>query len=244
MLAALLGASGVVASDARAAVEAFLARLGDAQLTTLVVEESFTLYDPTGRFAQATGERRVSTKLPRRQRVEQTIDGRREVQLFVDDALWIRRYDGKVFEAPRPAPGRDITHLLVPVRRSAADMLAEWRALGIRDGVSHVIRHNGREVTVIGAQAGDRESPAVWLDPEYGVIRVITREKLPPPVGQALLDNTLSEHRPLIGGFYYPYRQEWFANGKLLYLIVTRSIVANPQLADALFDPEALRRER
>jgi len=97
---------------------------------------------------------------------------------------------------------------------------------------------------VIGAVAGDRESSAVWLDPEYGVVRVITKEKLPPPYGETLLDLTLSEHRPLVAGFYYPYREEWFAAGKLLLLIVTRSVVANPPLDDALFDPEALRRER
>lgn len=245
MLGALLWASsGAVASDARAAVEAFLARFAEAQLTSLAIEQTFTLYDPTGRSAQSTGEQRVSMKLPRRQRIEQTIEGRREVRLVVDDAVWIRRRDGKVHEAPRAAPGRDASHLLVPARRSAADLLAEWRALGIRDGITHVTRHNGRDVTVIGAAAGDRQSAAVWLDPEYGVVRVITREKLPAPYGESLMDLTLSEHRPLVGGYYYPYREEWFVNGKLLILIVTRSIVANPSLADALFDPGALGRER
>jgi hypothetical protein len=242
MLGALLGASGAVASDARAAVDAFLARLGETQLTTLVVDETFTLYDPSGRFPQATVERRVLTKLPQRQRVEQTIEGRREVQLLVGGAVWIRRRDGKVFEAPRPPDGRDISHLLVPVKRSATDLLAEWRARGVRDGIAHVTRHNGREVTVIGAAPGDRESPAVWLDPELGVVRFIARERL--PQGESLLDFTLSEHRPLIGNFAYPYRQEMFVNGRLLMLVVIRSIVANPPLADELFDPDALRRGR
>ncbi|MGH7356846.1 MAG: hypothetical protein ACRELS_19990 [Candidatus Rokuibacteriota bacterium] len=244
VLGALLWASGAVASDARAAVEAFLSRFSEAKLTSLVIEQTFTLYDPTGRSAQSSGAQRVSLKLPRRQRIEQTIEGQREVRLVVEDAVWIRRRDGKVHEAPRPATGRDTSHLLVPARRSAADMLAEWRALGIRDGITHVTRHNGREVTVIGAAAGDRESSAVWLDREYGVVRVITREKLPAPYGETLLDLTLSEHRPLVSGYYYPHREEWFASGKLLILIVTRSIVANPPLADALFDPVALGRER
>lgn len=245
LLGALLWASGAVASDARAAVEAFLARFSDAKLTSLAIEQTFTLYDPTGRYAQSTGEQRVSLKLPRRQRIEQTMGGRREVRLVVDDAVWIRRRDGKVHEAPRAAlPGRDASHLLVPALRSAADLLSEWRTLGIRDGITHMTRHNGREVMVIGAAAGDRESAAVWLDPEYGVVRVVTREKLPAPYGATLIDLTLSEHRPLVGGYYYPFREEWFANGKLLILIVTRSIVANPPLADALFDPAALGRER
>ena len=244
MLGALIWTSGAVASDARAAVEAFLSRFSEARLASLVIDQTFTLYDPTGRYAQSTGEQRMSFKLPRRQRVEQTIEGRRDVRLVVDDHVWVRQPDGKVYEAPRAAPTRDTSHLLVPARRSATDLLAEWRALGIRDGLAHVTRYNGRAVTVIGAAAGDRESSAVWLDPEYGVVRVITKEKLPPPYGETLLDLTLSEHRPLVGGFYYPYREEWFAAGKLLLLIVTRSVVANPPLDDAIFDPEALRRER
>jgi hypothetical protein len=128
----------------------------------------------------------------------------------------------------------------MPFKRTAADLLTEWRTLGIRDDVSHETRiAPGRTVTVIGARPGDRATPAVWIDPEYGVVRFIRREHL--PRGEGLVDLAFSEHRPLAGRFFFPYRQEAFVDGKLLVLIVVRSATVNTGLADALFDPDALR---
>jgi hypothetical protein len=147
--------------------------------------------------------------------------------------------DGKVREVPAER-GRDRTHLLVPFRRSAADVLAEWRSVGVRDDVSHVTRLGGREVTVIGAKLGERNTPAVWLDSERGVVRMVVREKL--PRGEGIVDLTYSEHQPLAGGLQFPYRQEVFVDGKLALLIVVRSLTVNTGLSDALFDPDTLRR--
>ena len=236
-----VGVPAGVTQDARAAVEAFVARLSDVNVTDLVIVQNLTLYHPDGRQPQSTGEQRVLMKLPQRQRVEQTIEGRREVRLAVGDRVWIRQADGKTYEAPAAERGSDRTHLLVPFRRSAADLLAEWRALGVRDDVSHVARIASRTVTVIGAKPGDRDAPAVWVDGEYGVVRFVTRERL--PQGPGLVDLAFSEHRPLPGGFYFPYRQEAFVEGKLIVLITVRAVQVNAGLADALFDPEALRRE-
>ncbi|MBI4637507.1 MAG: hypothetical protein HY727_14260 [Candidatus Rokubacteria bacterium] len=241
LAAAMLGAAAPTsAGDARAAVEAWIARLGGAAISDLVIEQTFTLYHPDGLHPQSTGEQRILMKLPRRQRVEQTLEGRREVRLTVGDRVWVRQHDGRIYEAP-PLE-RDRTYLLVPFRRSATDLLSEWRALGVRDGVSHVVRVGGRPVTVIGAGPGDRESPAVWLDEEYGVVRVVTRERL--PKGPALVDLSFSEHRRLLDGFFFPYRQEAFVDGKMVVLVIVRSLRANTSIADELFDPEALRQGR
>ena len=81
--------------------------------------------------------------------------------------------------------------------------------------------------------------PAVWLDPDYGVVRIVTRERL--PNGSRLVDLTLSEHRPLVGKLYFPYRQEVFVDAKLLVLFTVRSVAINTNPADALFDPASLR---
>ena len=178
-------------------------------------------------------------KLPQRQRVEQTVEGQREIQLTVGDRVWVRRADGKVSQVPALEPARALSHVLAPVKRRAADLLAEWRSRGVRDEVSHVARVGGRQVTVIGAHPGDRDVPAVWLDPDYGVVRVVTRERL--PNGARLLDLTLSEHRPLVGKLYFPYRQEVFVDGKLLVLFTVRSVAVNTNPADALFDPANLK---
>jgi hypothetical protein len=130
----------------------------------------------------------------------------------------------------------------MPFRRTADDILAEWRGLGVRDDVSHATRIGSRTVTVIGARPGERDAPSVWLDPELGVVRVVRREKL--PRGEGIVDLTFSEHRPLAGAIAFPHRQEAFVNGKLLLLVVVRSVTVNTNLADALFDPESLRRAR
>src|SRR5207237_1005554 len=96
---------------------------------------------------------------------------------------------------------RDTARLLLPVTRSVADVLGEWRALGVRDDVAHDSRMMRHDVTIVGAFAGDRESPSIWLDDRYGVVRLVTREKL--PTGPALVDLTFSEHRPLTGDLFF-----------------------------------------
>lgn len=236
-----LAADAADGSGARRAVEAFVARLGGAGITDLTIRQTLTIYDPGGRQPASTVEQVLSVKLPRRQRLEQVVEGQREVRLIVDERAWVRRADGRTYEVPRD-PARERTHLLTPLTRTALDLLAEWKALGVRDDVSHETRVRGRPVTVIGVGPNDHEHPAVWLDGEYGVIRVVTRERL--PQGEALVDLALSEHRPLQGGFYFPYRQELFADSKLLFLVTVRSVAVNTNPPDALFDPEALGRER
>jgi hypothetical protein len=240
-LLALPLTAAAASTEARVAVDAFLARLGDTNVADLVIDQTLTLFDPGGRHPQSSGQQRVYVKLPRRQRVEQTIDGQTEVRLTVGDRVWVRAAGGRTFEAP-PVGTRDATQLLVPLRRSGADLLAEWKVLGVRDDVSYITRAGDRSVTVIGARPGERTVPQVWLDPDRGVVRFVTREKLPD--GEGVVDLTLSEHRPLVGGFALPHRQEAFVGGKLVVRVLVRSAAVNTGLADALFDPDALRRGR
>jgi len=242
LLALALAPLAAAASDATAAVEAFVARLAGAQVSDVAIEQSFTLYHPDGRHPQGSGEQRVWLKIPRRQRVEQVMEGRREVRLAVEDRVWVRDGDGRVSEAAPAERDRDRTHLLMPFQRTAGDVLAEWRALGVRDDVSYVTRAGGRSVTVIGARPGERDAPSVWLDGEYGVVRVIRRERLASREG--LVDLAFGEHRPLANGFYFPHRQEAFVDGKLVVLVVVRSVAVNTGLTEDLFDPDALRRGR
>lgn len=242
LLFAVTLVGGAVAADSRAAVDSFLKTLGQVSVNSLVIDQTLTLYDPTGRQAKSIGEQRIYLKLPRRQRVEQIVDGQREVRLTVGDRAWVRRADGRMHALPPPDHRRDRTHLLVPLRRSGADLLAEWTALGVRGEVSYDTSVAGRPVTVIGATPGQRAVPQVWLDGERGVIRFVARDRL--PKGEGLVDLTFSEHRRLAGGFAFPYRQEAFVDGKLVLLVIVRSAVVNTNPDDALFDPEALKRGR
>lgn len=241
-LAVLLVVPAVaLASDATRAVEAFVARLAGVSVSEVAIEQSFTLYHPDGRHPQSTGEQRVWFKVPRRQRVEEVVEGRRKVRVVVGERAWERAPDGRVYETPVERD-RERTYLIMPLKRTAADLLAEWRALGVRDDVSHVTRVNGRAVTVIGAAPGERNVPSVWLDAEHGVVRFVRRER----VGKddLLVDLAFSEHRPVISGFAFPYRQEAFVDGKLLLLVVVRSVTLNGGVPDELFDADALRRGR
>jgi outer membrane lipoprotein-sorting protein len=234
-----VGAREAPGQDARSAVEAFVTRVSDIQIRDLVIDQSLALYHPGGQGRVSGGEQRMLFKLPQRQRVERTVEGQREVQLTVGDRVWVRRADGKVSQVQALEPARALSQVLAPVKRRAADLLAEWRARGVRDDVSHVASMAGRPVTVIGAHPGDRDVPAVWLDPDYGVVRIVTRERL--PNGVRLLDLTLSEHRPLVGKLYFPYRQEVFVDGKLLVLFTVRSVAIDTNPADSLFDPARLK---
>jgi hypothetical protein len=241
LLLAFLG-GGVpvaVAQDGQAAVGAFVARLSDVRVDDLVIDQNLALYHPDGQRPYLAGEQRMFFKVPQRQRIEQTVDGQREVQIMVGNRIWTRRADGRVSEVPAVEPLRSLTNALVPVSRRASDLLAGWRARGVRDDVSHVARLGTRTVTVIGARPGDRDVPAVWLDPDYGVVRIVTRERL--PNGVKLVDLTLSEHRPLVGPLLFPYRQEVFVDGKLLMLFTVRSVAINTNPADALFEPATLK---
>jgi outer membrane lipoprotein-sorting protein len=237
LLAVLVFAPWARAQDARATVEQFVARLSEISVTDMVVTQILTLYDPKDSRQQVIGQQRLLIKLPARQRVETDMAGEREVRLLHGHRLVVER-GGKVFEAPPLERAHQRAHTLVPFRRTAADLLVEWRSLGVLTEVARTVRAGARTVTVIGAREGDRTSPAVWLDPEYGVIRFITREE--GPVGVKLLDLAFSEHRKVSAGFFYPFRQEIFLDGKLLSVTSVRNVEVNTGLPDALFDPDAL----
>ena len=228
-----------VGSDARRAVEDFVGRFGEVEIADLIITQTLTLYHPDGRHPQSTGEQRLFVKLPHRQRLEQTIDGLKEVRLAVGDRTWVWR-EGKVTEAT--SVERQRSQLITPFKRGVDDLLAEWKARGVRTDVSHVTRYRRRTVTVIGAASDDRQVPAVWLDPEYGVVRVVTREKVGPREG--VVDLTLSEHRPLQDGVFFPFREEIFADSRLLLVITVKSVEVNRGLPEELFDPDVLRRLR
>jgi len=228
-----------VGSDARRAVEDFVGRFGEVEITDLVITQTLTLYHPDGRHPQSTGEQRLFVKLPHRQRLEQTIDGQKEVRLAVGDRTWVWR-EGKVTEAT--SLERQRPQFVTPFKRGVDDLLADWKARGVRTDVSHVTRYRRRTVTVIGAAPDDRQVPAVWLDPEYGVVRLVTREKVGPREG--IVDLTLSEHRPLRDGVFFPFREELFADSRLLFAISVKSVDVNRGLPEELFDLDALRRLR
>lgn len=246
--AGLIVAAAVAApadpGGAQAAVDAFVTRIAGVEIRDLLVEQTLTLYHPDGVHAASKGEQRLMIKPPARQRIEVAIEGQREVRLVVGHRTWLRR-NGKTYELPpTAATEHNPTHLMVPLKRTAADLLAAWRALGVREDVTDTVRVGTRTVTLIGARAGDRQSPAVWLDAELGVVRFVSRESLTPQQGAVVVDRAFSDHRPLTGGFRFPHRQEMFVDGRLAVLVTVSAAIANANLNDRLFDPEALRHER
>jgi hypothetical protein len=240
LIAWLLAGSEGIAADTKSVVEAYVARLAGTAIEDLSVVQAFTLYHPGGRQPAVTGSQRLFLKPPQSQRLEHDIEGQREIRLTVGDRVWIRQPDGRTHEAPPSDGRRDRVHLLSVFQRSAADLLREWQSAGVSVEVSDEVTAGGRAVTIVGARAGERDRPAVWIDPEYGVVRFIARERLARK--SALVDIVFSDHRQLVDRFFFPYRQEVFADGKLLVLVAVRSVAVNTRLSPDLFDPEALKR--
>jgi hypothetical protein len=224
------------AAEPRAVLERYLSRVAGAALRDLTLEQDLTVFNPEGRTAFATGTQRVVVQFPDRQRVEQTVEGRTEVRLTVKGRSWRRAPDGTV--TALPAAGGHALALAIPLHRTADEILAEWRTFGVRDDRSHEARMGGRRVTAIGAQAGERDKPAAWVDPEYGVMRFVARETV--QSGSVLTDVVFSDYRPLVGALFFPHRQETFRSGKLLVRAITRSVAANTSPAASLFDPAQL----
>ena len=85
-----------------------MARLAGTTVEDLV-SQTFTLYHPDGRHPAVAGSQRLFLKLPRAQRLEQTVDDQREDPADVGDRVWVRRPDGRTFQAPPADARRDST---------------------------------------------------------------------------------------------------------------------------------------
>ena len=153
------------AADAKSVVEAYVARLAGTTIEDLSVVQAFTLYHPDGRQPAVTGSQRLFLKPPRSQRLEQDIEGKREIRLTVGDRVWIRPPDGRTYEAPPSEGRRDRVHLLTAFQQGAGDLMREWQSAGVSVEVSDEVTVGGRAVTIVGAKAGERDRPAVWVDP-------------------------------------------------------------------------------
>src|SRR5262249_46179030 len=137
LLAAIgVGVPVAAAQDSRVAVEAFGARFSDVQIGDVVIDQNLSVSLPDGQRPYLSGEQRMFLKVPQRQRVEQTLDGQREIQITVGNKVWVRRVDGRVVELPAVEPLRTLPTVLVPVKRRAEELLAEWRARGRRGAPS------------------------------------------------------------------------------------------------------------
>ena len=64
-------ASGLLS---RSAVDAFVARLGAVNITSLVIDHTVMQYDPAGRRVQSSAEHRLYLKVPRRLRIERACE--------------------------------------------------------------------------------------------------------------------------------------------------------------------------
>ena len=230
--------AAVPAAEPRAILEQYLARVAATSLRDLTLEQDLTVFNPEGRAAFASGTQRVIVRFPDQQRIEQTVEGRREVRLTVQGRAWRRSADGKVSALPTDR-GQTVV-LALPLHQRADEVIAQWRALGLRDDRAHATRMGGRAVAVIGAMAGERGRPAAWIDPEYGVMRFVAREAAETGTGTVLTDIVFADYRPLVGALFFPHRQETFRSGRLILRLITRSVAVNTNPPASLFDPAGL----
>ena len=236
--AGMSGVAGGASTEVRNAVSAYLAHVAATRVADIVIDRTVTVYNPQHAYTRTHFEQHIVLKPPARVRVEQITDDKREVRVTVGDRAWVKLPDGSIQETTASADEHRLMQLLLPLGRSPDDLLREWRALGVRDDVAHATRVRQRRALVIGARPADTRMPAVWLDEELGVLRVVRRDR---SVKGGLVDETFSEHRPLVGALSFPYRQERFVEDKLQILITVRSVSVNTNPPASLFDPASLR---
>ena len=241
LLLILLHAPSVAtAQDAKVLLEQFLSKISAVSVNDLAVTQEIVIVDPGGSGQKVSGEQRLYLKPPSKRRLETRLESARVVTL-VNGSRLVMQSDGKAYEAPPGDRVRDRRDLIFPFQRSAQDLLAQWQSHGIRTDVIHQVTHGGRAVTVIGATPDDRSLPSVWLDPEYGVVRLVTREET--PAGLKRIELSLSDFRPMVGGVSYPYKQETLLDGRPLSVVSVKSVKVNSGLPDELFDPDRLLQE-
>src|SRR3990172_7929370 len=225
--------SRAAAQDARTLLERFLSKVSAVSVNDLAVTQEIVIVDPSGSGQKVSGEQRLYLKPPDKRRLETQLESTRVVTLLNGSRL-VMQSEGKAREAPPGDRARDRRDLIFPFQRSAQDLLAQWQSHGIRTDLVHQGTHGGRAVTVIGATPGDQSLPSVWLDPEYGVVRLVTREET--PAGLKRIELSLSHFRPMVGGISYPYKQETLLDGQPFSVVSVKSVRVNSGLSDELFD--------
>ena len=232
------GVAGGASSEVRNAVSAYLTHVAATRVADIVIDRTVTIYAPQHAYLHTKFDQHIVLKPPRRVRVEQIADGKAETRVTVGDRAWVKLPDGSIQETTTSEDEHRLMQLLLPLGRTPDDLLREWRAFGVSDNVSHVTRVRQRRAIVIGARVDDTTSPAVWLDAELGVLRLVRSDR---SVKGMLVDETFSEHRPLAGALFFPFRQERFVDRKLQILITVRSVSVNTDPPAHLFDPASLR---
>jgi len=240
LLILLQAPSVATAQDAKALLEQFLSRVSAVPVNDLAITQEIMVVDPGGSGQKVSGEQRLYLKPPGKRRLETQLEGTRVVALANGSRL-VMQSDGRAYEAPPGDRSRDRRDLIFPFQRSAQDLLTQWQSHGIRTHVIHQATHGGRNVAVIGAAPDDRSLPSVWFDPEYGVVRLVTKEET--PAGLKRIELILSDFRPMVGGLSYPYKQETFLDGRPFSVASVKSVRVNSGLSDDLFDPDRLLRE-
>jgi hypothetical protein len=240
LLILLLAPSSAAAQDARTLLEQFLSKISAVSVNDLAVTQEIVVVDPSGSGQKVSGEQHLYLKPPNKRRLETQLESSRVVTLVNGSRLVMQR-DGKAYEAPPGDRMRDWRGPIFLFQRSAQDLLAQWQGHGIRTDVLHQTTHGGRAVTVIGAAPGDQSLPSVWLDPVYGVVRLVTREET--PAGLKRIELSLSDFRPMVNGISYPYKQETLLDGQPFSVVSVKSVRVNSGLSDELFDPDRLLRE-
>jgi len=152
--------------------------------------------------------------------------------IFRGDSVYQFKSDSLVAAVPRVHPlmvlSRDV--YVLPVEET----LAKLRDLGFDLAKVREETWQGRPAYVVGADAGDLESPQFWIDKENLLfVRLIEPAKQDPGKTEEIQFN---EYRRLEGG-WIETEVLFFLDGKLVFEEHYEDMREAPELEDALFDP-------
>lgn len=168
--------------------------------------------------------------LPSRMRIDYGSLDRGNGVLVLRDTQYVMRAGIATDYIPRTNPllllGHDIYYL--PVNAT----LARLRALGFDLSRSREDRWMNRPVLVVGADAGDTESPQFWIDREHLVlVRLIDPSGAASGIGS---DIRLMDFQPL-GRSWIARRMDIYDNGRLVLSAERRQVRSEVELDSTLF---------
>ncbi|MCG3174416.1 MAG: hypothetical protein GMKNLPBB_02650 [Myxococcota bacterium] len=205
----------------------FSERLVQSGVNAAVCEINAALPGPGGQPVSAPGR----LTMARAERL------RLDVELPGGPWIWARNADHLMMEGPG-RPGRTRAILIDPVTALLAGPSAQPRYLeqtfahhGVKFEERSLVRHEGRIAIAVGARAGDRNAPQVWMDKDRFVpVRVLWTDE------DGAANDMLMRGWGATGfGDWIPREIEWIRNGALEWRISVLACETGGEPAAELF---------
>ncbi len=213
-------------------IAAMHARYTDSWYHTLTFEQQSITHKSDG--ADSTELWHEALMLPGRLRIDIGEPDSGHGLLFANDRIY-------VFRESKLANERDYIHPLLVLgfdvyRQPVDKTMQQLKALNFDLSAMHEDTLEGRAMYVVGAKAGDMRTPQFWIDKErLYFVRQIKPDDKDPATTQ---DVRFADYKQVTGGGWLAEHVLLYSGGKLVFEEKYSSIRVDPELNEALFDPQ------